>query len=243
MRRKNGRSSSKTPPTRLILHYQAGYANASLLRTRRKMLTFFSLSLFLSLFLQGSWGGAGLTKPPPKPERIKHFPGIDPSKRQDAGKSHVIISEKKDKKAEKYLVRDLPFPYTSKAQFERRMEVPLGMEWNTRKGFQRGTMPRITKKVSFEVLLSRGGRVVGVVTPPPPVHGFTDLLMVWWCRLEQLSTLWRSSFDCHVSTFPLLAPHPILGPVSHASLRLCCRADPSPRFITRCIHKYKYVYI
>ena len=44
-------------------------------------------------------------------------------------------------------MRDLPFPYTSKAQFERRMEVPLGMEWNTRKGFQRGTMPRVTKKV------------------------------------------------------------------------------------------------
>jgi len=27
---------------------------------------------------------------------------------------------------EKYLVKDLPFPYTSKAQFERRMEVPAG---------------------------------------------------------------------------------------------------------------------
>jgi U3 small nucleolar RNA-associated protein 14 len=137
------------------------------------------LTLFFSLFLQGSWGGTGLTKPAPKPERIKHFPGVDPSKRQDAGKSHVIISEKKDKKAEKFLVRDLPFPYTSKAQFERRMEVPLGMEWNTRKGFQRGTMPRVTKKVSFFFGFFVEGVVVGWSCwlwsqPRSPVHGFTD---------------------------------------------------------------------
>jgi hypothetical protein len=29
------------------------------------------------------------------------------------------------------------------------MEVPLGMEWNTRKGFQRGILPGVTKKVSL----------------------------------------------------------------------------------------------
>jgi U3 small nucleolar RNA-associated protein 14 len=104
---------------------------------------------FSSLNLrQGSWGGAGITKAPPKPERIKRFPGVDPKTRQDYGKDHVIISEKKDKKAQKYLVKDLPFPYTSKAQFERRMEIPLGMEWNTRTTFQKATLPRVVKKVS-----------------------------------------------------------------------------------------------
>ncbi|KAG8789118.1 hypothetical protein FRC15_011686 [Serendipita sp. 397] len=95
----------------------------------------------------GSWGGAGITKSAPKPERIKRFPGVDPKKRQDYGKDHVIISEKKDKKAEKYLVKDLPFPYTSKAQFDRRFEVPLGMEWNTRTTFQKATLPRVVKKM------------------------------------------------------------------------------------------------
>ena len=139
-----------------MLHYQAGYTQLSLHRPPLpRATTILTLSSLSSP--QGSWGGAGLTKPPPKPERIKHFPGIDPSKRQDAGKPHVIISEKKDKKAEKYLVTDLPFPYTSKAQFERRMEVPLGMEWNTRKGFQRGTIPRVTKKVIFWIFLFLGG--------------------------------------------------------------------------------------
>lgn len=73
---------------------------------------------------------------------------MDPKSRADYGKAHVIISEKKDKKAAKYMVKDLPYPYTSKAQFERSIETPLGPEWNTRVGFQRGTLPKVTKKVS-----------------------------------------------------------------------------------------------
>ena len=98
-------------------------------------------------FLQGSWGGAGIQKSAPKPKYIKKLAGIDPTIRADYGKAHVIISEKRDKKAAKYLVKDLPYPYTSKAQFERTMEMPLGTEWNTRVGFQRGTLPRVVKKV------------------------------------------------------------------------------------------------
>jgi U3 small nucleolar RNA-associated protein 14 len=61
--------------------------------------------------------------------------------------SHVVISEKRDKKAAKYLVKDLPYPYTSKAQFEQSMNTPLGPEWNTRVSFQRGTLPKVVKKV------------------------------------------------------------------------------------------------
>ena len=206
MRRRNGRSWSKTRLARLILHYQAGYANYPV---PIQILTLLLLLLLL-LFFQGTWGGVGLTKPPPKPERIKHFPGIDPSKRQDAGKSHVIISEKKDKKAEKYLVKDLPFPYTSKAQFERRMEVPLGVEWNTRKGFQRGTMPRVTKKVrlffGFAFFFCRRGCWSGVLVPS------SDLLMsLVGVRSEQSSTLWRSFFDGHVSLYSRLISN--LGPL------------------------------
>lgn len=83
----------------------------------------------------------------PKPHLIKKIAGIDPSTRADFNKAHVIISEKRDKKAAKYMVKDLPYPYTSKAQFERTMEQPLGKEWNTRVGFQRATLPRVVKKV------------------------------------------------------------------------------------------------
>ncbi|CCL98912.1 uncharacterized protein FIBRA_00919 [Fibroporia radiculosa] len=94
----------------------------------------------------GSWGGKGAKKAPPKPHLIKKIAGIDPSSRADYKKPHVIISEKRDKKAAKYLVKDLPFPYTSKAQFERSLAAPLGTEWNTRVGFQRATLPRVVTK-------------------------------------------------------------------------------------------------
>ncbi|KAG5724388.1 hypothetical protein E4T56_gene16087 [Termitomyces sp. T112] len=94
----------------------------------------------------GSWGGGGIRPAPPKPQRIKKIAGIDPTTRADYGKAHVIISEKRDKKAAKYLVKDLPYPYTSKAQLEKIMERPLGTEWNTRVAFQKATMPRVVKK-------------------------------------------------------------------------------------------------
>ncbi|KAK0205350.1 Utp14-domain-containing protein [Desarmillaria ectypa] len=95
----------------------------------------------------GSWGGAGTRKAPPKPSFIKKIAGVNAADRADHGKGHVIISEKRDKKAAKYLVKDLPYPYTSKAQFERGMEQPLGVEWNTRVGFQKATLPKVVKKM------------------------------------------------------------------------------------------------
>jgi len=114
-----------------------------------------SAHLFIISKLQGSWGGIGLRKAPPKPQRIKQIAGIDPTTRADYNKKHIIISEKRDKKAGKYLVKDLPFPFTSKAQFERSMERPLGAEWNTRVGFQKGTLPRVMKKVRWLVHRAR----------------------------------------------------------------------------------------
>ncbi|KAG8736053.1 hypothetical protein FRC10_009857 [Ceratobasidium sp. 414] len=101
----------------------------------------------------GSWGGRGTKKSAPRPNLIKKIAGVDASKRADAGKSHVIISEKRDKKAAKYLVKDLPYPYTSKEQFARSMATPIGTEWNTRMAHQRATLPKVVKKVNFALKL------------------------------------------------------------------------------------------
>jgi len=59
----------------------------------------------------------------------------------------VIISGRKDKKASCYMVKDLPHPYTTKAQFESSLEMPIGSEWNTRMGFQKSTLPKVIKKM------------------------------------------------------------------------------------------------
>ncbi|KZT43829.1 Utp14-domain-containing protein [Sistotremastrum suecicum HHB10207 ss-3] len=95
----------------------------------------------------GSWGGKGTKKTIPKPHLVKKIAGVDPSNRADFKKTHVIISERKDSKASKYQIKDLPYPYTSKAQYERSLEMPVGTEWNTRTGFQRGTLPKVVKKM------------------------------------------------------------------------------------------------
>ncbi|KAI0005548.1 Utp14 protein-domain-containing protein [Russula compacta] len=95
----------------------------------------------------GAWGGQGTRKTLPKPHLLKGIAGINPQSRADFGKAHVIISEKRDKKAAKYLTKDLPYPYTSKAQFERTLETPIGREWNTRIASQRATLPKVTKKM------------------------------------------------------------------------------------------------
>ncbi|KAH7334553.1 Utp14 protein-domain-containing protein [Rhizoctonia solani] len=100
-----------------------------------------------SLVGWGSWGGRGTKKQAPRPNLIKKIAGVDASKRADAGKKNIIISEKKDKKAAKYLVKDLPYPYTSKEQFARSMATPIGTEWNTRVAHQRAVLPRVVKKM------------------------------------------------------------------------------------------------
>ncbi|KAJ7123340.1 Utp14-domain-containing protein [Mycena filopes] len=99
----------------------------------------------------GSWGGPSTHKTKPRPQFIKKIPGIAPSDRADHGKANIIISEKRDKKAAKYQVKDLPYPFTSRAQFERSMEAPLGAEWNTRVAFQKGTLPRVVKKMGMVI--------------------------------------------------------------------------------------------
>ena len=102
---------------------------------------------------QGSWSGKGLKKRKPNPSRLITKPGgILPISRSDYARENVIISEKKDKKASAFLVKDLPYPYTSKAQYEKRFETPVGAEWNSRAGYQRETLPRVMKKVGRTLL-------------------------------------------------------------------------------------------
>ncbi|KAK4349078.1 hypothetical protein RND71_031833 [Anisodus tanguticus] len=51
-------------------------------------------------------------------------------KRKDANLNHVIISEKRDKKAEKLHTPTLPYPFTSQEVFEQSIRMPIGPEFN-----------------------------------------------------------------------------------------------------------------
>lgn len=94
----------------------------------------------------GSWAGKGVKKRRPNPQYLVKTAGVEPEQRKDFGKNNVIISEKHERKAKPFLVKDLPYPYTSREQYERRFDVPLGSEWNTRKMHQKETLPRVVKK-------------------------------------------------------------------------------------------------
>lgn len=100
----------------------------------------------------GSWGGKGVKKrKAPKgkdknPRFLKTHKGVAAEERKDAGRDNVIITEKRDRKATKHLPADLPYPYTSVAQYEASFANPVGGEWNSRAAYQRQTLPRVTKK-------------------------------------------------------------------------------------------------
>jgi hypothetical protein len=123
---------------------------------------------------------------------IKKVAGITPQSRADFGKAHVIISEKRDKKAAKFLVQDLPYPYTSKAQFERSLENPLGKEWNTRIATQRATLPKVTKKVGCLFYFS----TIGV-----------NKQNKWFLRWGQLSNHSRNDFSLSLFIFNCDSTH------------------------------------
>ena len=46
----------------------------------------------------------------------------------------------------KYQATTLPFPYETKAQYERALRLPIGKEWRTKTTFQEATMPRVIVK-------------------------------------------------------------------------------------------------
>ncbi|BGP02305.1 U3 small nucleolar RNA-associated protein 14 [Rhodotorula toruloides] len=94
----------------------------------------------------GSWGGKGAKKAKNARKFITKIAGVDESARKDAGLNHVIISERKDRKAAKYMLKDLPFPYTSAAQHEHKLRTPLGPEWSTSTILRDQTLPEVLVK-------------------------------------------------------------------------------------------------
>ncbi|KAJ3088093.1 hypothetical protein HK102_009599 [Quaeritorhiza haematococci] len=95
----------------------------------------------------GSWGG---TKLKPKSrvvvKKLKPGEGIDPTKRKDAKLKNVMINEKKDKKAFKFKIPEVPHGFETREQYEKTIRVPLGKEWNTSHVHQDSVRPRVQVK-------------------------------------------------------------------------------------------------
>lgn len=63
-------------------------------------------------------------------------------KRTDAKLKHVIINQNV-KQNENVRIEGIPFPFTSREQYERAMRQPLGKEWNSKKSFESMNKPEI----------------------------------------------------------------------------------------------------
>lgn len=97
----------------------------------------------------GSWVGEGISKRELKRAKGKVLSkqeGIRPDKRKDAKLKGVIINQKRVKRNTGYLASTVPFPFTSKAEYERAMRMPIGTEWNVKKAVVENTKPRVLVK-------------------------------------------------------------------------------------------------
>ena len=96
----------------------------------------------------GSWAGAGAppSKPPRKiPKKLQAPENALPKrKRADDKKPLVIINEKRIKKtAGSFQIANIPYPYTSRQEYERAMTGAVGKEWNVTSAVKNMTRPEI----------------------------------------------------------------------------------------------------
>jgi U3 small nucleolar RNA-associated protein 14 len=103
----------------------------------------------------GSWIGDGVSKRELKKNKGKVMvkqAGIRPQDRKDAKLKGVIMSTKRLKKNLGYMANALPFPFTSQAEYDRSIRMPIGKEWNVKKTYGENTKPRIIVKPGQVVL-------------------------------------------------------------------------------------------
>lgn len=96
----------------------------------------------------GSWAGQGAPAPrPPRklPKKLQAPEAKLPErKRADEKKPLVIINEKRIKKtAGNFQIANIPYPYTSREEYERAMTGAVGKEWNVTSAVKNMTRPDV----------------------------------------------------------------------------------------------------
>jgi U3 small nucleolar RNA-associated protein 14 len=103
----------------------------------------------------GSWAGDGvIPRPPPKAPKRMQAPKkqeIPKRKREDDHKKNVIINAKRVKKTAKFQLDNIPYPYSSREQYDRAMSGALGVEWNVS-----GAVKDMTRRD----VLTRAGKII-----------------------------------------------------------------------------------
>ncbi|GJP32860.1 hypothetical protein CLOM_g17454 [Closterium sp. NIES-68] len=71
--------------------------------------------------------------------------------RADSKLKHVIVSEKDNKKIEKFFVPELPNMYRNRAEYARSIRTPIGRDFNTEAAFRSMTRPAVMKPVGVVI--------------------------------------------------------------------------------------------
>lgn len=101
----------------------------------------------LSLPGWGSWGGSGIdpSKQMTKRRLILKFPAQE--KRKPENQGNVVIVENADEKMKKHRVSNLPFPFTSVADYEQSIRAPIGSDFVPATAHRLLTKPAVTTRL------------------------------------------------------------------------------------------------
>ncbi|RLN79028.1 hypothetical protein BBJ28_00007580 [Nothophytophthora sp. Chile5] len=106
----------------------------------------------------GSWAGEGIAVSKRQLAREQQAKDLARAAKQqalagrkDAKMEKVLINEKKDKRAANFSVKDVPYPFTSREEYESAMRNPLGSDWNTATATNALTAPKIMKRAGTAI--------------------------------------------------------------------------------------------
>lgn len=119
----------------------------------------------------GTWDGAGMKKRKKKErsesafakaarERLAAARAKAISKRGDRNLAHVILDEKRVKRAAELTLASVPFPFTRAEQWEMELKTPICKELVTGNGFSQKVRPRVEKKLGVVIEAIQKGAVV-----------------------------------------------------------------------------------
>ena len=98
----------------------------------------------------GSWAGEGAPAPRPKKKR-KEAPVTIVPPTGAAANPRVILNPKRHKKAGLLKVAQVPYPFTSRSEYERYMARPVGNDWNAAPAVKKLTRPAVSVRAGAAV--------------------------------------------------------------------------------------------
>jgi len=112
----------------------------------------------------GSWAGEGAPAPRPRKKRKEAPPVIETKPTGAAANPRVILNPKRAKKAGLLKVAQVPYPFTSRSEYERYMARPVGNDWNAAPAVKKLTRPAVSVRAGAAVEpIRKGGKKKGLV--------------------------------------------------------------------------------